>query len=90
MGQKEKTEESNRVIKVNDKCLGEERGYNGRDLGHHRKTKRANLLIIGTEEAQYYTKSTDNIFNKIIEEFFSPESREKDAQQGIRGYRIPN
>lgn len=77
MGQKEKTEESNRVIKVNDKCLGEGRGYNGRNLGHHRKTKRANLLIIGTEEARHHTKSTDNIFNKIIEEFFPPNLEKK-------------
>lgn len=46
----------------------------GIDLGHCRKTKRASLLIIGTEEAGYYTKSTDNIFNKIIEIFF-PKSR---------------
>lgn len=42
----------------------------GIDLGHCRKTKRANLLIIGTEEAGYYTESTDNIFNKIIEDVF--------------------
>ena len=51
--------------------------------------KRPNLRIIGIEEGEVQLKSTENIFNKIIEESFP--NLKKDMPMKIQeAYRSPN
>ena len=55
-------------------------------MGHHKKP---NQRIIGTEEVKVQRESTENIFNKIIEENFP--NLKKDMPMKIQeAYRTPN